>query len=190
MVDPRDDPIELAPSQHEQWRERFRAERERVASVLDDRGIHLERIEHVGSTAVPALPAKDVVDLDVVVPRDAVPEAAGVLAADLGGTRRSNHDGWHPVFRRHDGQRFNDHVFAADADGWRVSVVTRDVLRTVPRLRAEYDRHKRRLAAEHDDLTGYSLGKTDLMERLVRVAHEDDRFDYDFGIPAPEDVGP
>lgn len=189
MVDPNDDPIRLVDPRNEAWREAFEAERDRVrdalvAHDLDDR---VERIEHVGSTAVPDLAAKDVVDLDVVVEDDAVGAVSNALEAELGGTRLENDDGWHPLFRAHDGQRFNDHVFGASSEKWRISVVTRDVLRYHPDLRAEYADLKRELAAAHDDLTGYSVGKSAFIDRVVRVARTEDAPTFAFDLPGRED---
>lgn len=144
-----------------------------------------ERIEHVGSTAVPNLAAKDIVDLDVVVADDAVAEVSRALADELGGTRVENSGEWHPVFREHDGQRFNDHVFAASSDGWTVSVVTRDVLAARPDRRGEYERLKRDLAAEYDDLVAYSEGKSAFVERLLEVARADDGI-ADYPVPSTD----
>jgi GrpB-like predicted nucleotidyltransferase (UPF0157 family) len=100
---------------------------------------YADRIEHVGSTAVDGLPAKDIVDLDVVLCDRAVPEISAAIAAKLGGSRFENSDEWQPVFREHDRQRFNDHVFAVFAGGWKASVVTRDVLRARADLCREYE---------------------------------------------------
>lgn len=185
VVDPNDDPIELVDSRHREWRDRFDAERDRVRDVLADRGLlaRVHRIEHVGSTAVPGLAAKDVVDLDVVVADDAVADVSRAIEAALGGTRLENTDEWHPVFREHEGQRFNVHVFGLASPKWRISVATRDVLRARPALRAEYERVKRDLAADHDDLTAYSRGKSDLVVRLLRVAREADDLTFRFDVP-------
>ncbi|MFC4439224.1 MULTISPECIES: GrpB family protein [Natrialbaceae] len=186
MVDANDDPIELVASRGETWSERFAAERERVYDALSAGGLKAdrERIEHVGSTAVPNLAAKDIVDLDIVVADDAVSEVSRTLVDELGGTRVENSEQWHPVFREHDGQRFNDHVFAASSDGWRVSVITCDVLAARPDLRAEYERLKRDLAAEHDDLVAYSEGKSAFVRRVLEVARTDDDLTFDFAVPA------
>lgn len=187
MVDATDDALELVPSRYDAWRERFRAERERIRTALDARSLdgRVERIEHVGSTAVPEIAAKDVVDLDIVVEDGAVSDVSRALVAELGGDRAENTDSWHPVFRRHDGQRFNDHVFAVSDDGWKTSVVTREVLRARPDLRGEYEGLKRELAAEHDDLYGYSTGKTDFVGRVLDVARADDDLALDVEIPDP-----
>lgn len=186
MVSPHDDPIELVPSRHDEWRAAFERERDRVRDALEAAGLAdtVERIEHVGSTAVPDLAAKDIVDLDVVVADDDVAAASRALVAELGGDRVENSGGWHPVFRAHDGQRFNDHAFAASSDKWKVSVATRDVLRARPGLRDEYEALKRDLAADTDDLKTYSVGKTEFVERLLREARAADDLAFDFAVPA------
>jgi GrpB-like predicted nucleotidyltransferase (UPF0157 family) len=185
VVDPNADPIEVVDSRYDEWRERFAAERDRVRGTLAERGRaeRVHRIEHVGSTALPGLAADDIVDLDVVVDDDAVPAVSRAIETELGGSRSENSGAWHPVFREHDGQRFNVHVFAASGEKWKVSVATRDVLSARPELRAEYERVKRDLAADHDDLTIYSRGKTEMVAHLLRVAREADDLAFDFTVP-------
>ena len=186
MVSPHDDSIELVAPNYEEWRARFVAERDRVhrALAIHDLESRLRRLEHVGSTAVRNLPSKDVVDLDIVVADDAVGDVSDAIASELGGDRSENAAEWHPVFRVHDGQRFNDHVFAASSDRWKLSVVTRDVLRARPELRREYEQLKRELSAEHDDLVAYSEGKTAFIERLIATARSGDDLEFDFDLPA------
>ncbi|ELY75929.1 GrpB family protein [Natrinema gari] len=185
MVDANDDPIELVPARYDAWRECFVAERDRVSDVLTGASLEttVARIEHVGSTAVPNLAAKDIVDLDIVVADGAVSDVSRAVEFELGGDRIENGDHWQPVFRRETGQRFNDHVFATSSDGWKISVVTRDVLRASPALRTEYETLKRDLADDHDDLVAYSEGKTVFIERLLEVARTDN--DLTFGFPVP-----
>lgn len=187
MVDPHADPIELVSSRFDEWRAAFQAERDRVRRALGSADLdgHVHRIEHVGSTAVPGLPAKDIVDLDIVVADAAVPEIASVIAAELGGDRYEGSTEWHPVFREHDDQRFNDHVFAASGSGWKTSVVTRDVLRTHEDHRAAYEALKRDLAADHDGLDAYSEAKSPFMDELLKVGQSDPQLSYDFEIPIP-----
>lgn len=184
MVSPYDDPIALVPSRHEEWRAAFEDECDRVTDVLEAAGLaaRVRRIEHVGSTAVPDLAAKDIVDLDVVVEDGAVADVAQAIERDLGGTRVENTPGWSPVFREDDGQRFNNHVFARSDDGWKVSVTTAAILRTRPDLRAEYERLKRDQTNETDDLEAYSRAKTAFIESLLDAAREQD-LDLDFEIP-------
>ena len=61
-----------------QWAERFAAERERIAGAL---GPAAERIEHVGSTSVPDLDAKPIVDILVAVADPADPAVGSALEA-------------------------------------------------------------------------------------------------------------
>lgn len=191
MVDIHDDPIELASSRSGEWRAAFEAERDRIRRVLADAGLveSVVRIEHVGSTVVPGLAAKDIVDLDIVVDDDTVAAVSRVLEDELGGTRMENTETWQPVFRRSEsGQRFNDHVFAVSGDRWKTSVATREGLRAYDDLRREYESLKRELAAATDDLTEYSVGKTELVGRILDRVREDDALELDFSVPT--DIGP
>jgi GrpB-like predicted nucleotidyltransferase (UPF0157 family) len=194
MVDLHADPIELVDSQYDAWRERFEHERDRLERALEDGSNEdspveaslagrVHAIEHVGSTAVPELPAKDIVDVDLVVADDAVPAVSDAVVDALGGTRHENSETWHVVAREHDGQRFNVHVFARRDDGWKRSVATRDVLRARPSPREEYAQLKRDLAGETDDLETYSTGKTELLEHVLRTARDADEFTFDFAVP-------
>lgn len=185
MVNPHEDPLELVSSRHDEWVDRFIDERDRLRDLLTEHGYWhtVERIHHVGSTAVPGLEAKDIVDIDIVVSKDAVFDVSRLIETELGGSRTENSPTWHPVFRSVDGQRFNDHVFASSCPEWKVSVVTRDVLRARPSHRREYTRLKRQLLLENSSLEAYSVGKTAFMEELLSIAHEDAFFEYPFEIP-------
>lgn len=186
MVDPHEDPIDLVPSRYDEWRLAFEQERERIFKCLESRRLFdkLLRIEHVGSTAVPGLASKDIVDLDIVVADDDIEQVARSIETELGGTRYRNSDDWHPVFRSVDGQRFNDHVFAASSDGWKISVLTREVLVEDVELRREYESLKAELCAEHDELAAYSMGKNEFVKRVLRQAEEiHHQLDVDFPVP-------
>jgi GrpB-like predicted nucleotidyltransferase (UPF0157 family) len=176
MVSPYDDPIEIVPSRHKEWRRQFEAERDRVAEALSSAGLAdaVHRIDHVGSTAVPDLAAKDIVDIDIVVDDDAVVEVARTIETVLGGSHFENTPLWNPVFREANGQRFNDHVFGLSADGWKVSVATVAVLGEHPDRRTEYEQLKREKASTTDELEGYSQAKTACIERLLETAQETD----------------
>lgn len=188
MVDPHDDPIALVDSRHEEWRQLFEAERDRLERLFDRRGLAtcVHRIDHVGSTAVPDLAAKDIVDVDVVVADDAVADVSKAIQADLRGTRYENTATWQPVFRRVDGQRINDHVFGHTDPGWRISVATAAVLKERGDLRSRYERLKRREAAETDDLETYSRAKTTFVADLLAVA---DGLALGFEIPPIDESG-
>ena len=185
MIDPQDDPIALVPSRFEHWQAAFEQEQDRVIALAEARGFmsDIQRIEHVGSTAIPHLAAKDIVDLDIVVNDSAVNAVARAIAVELGGTRFQNTDRWHPVFRIANGQRFNDHVFAASSDRWKVSVLTREMLVEDCSLRTEYEELKMELCTEHDELGEYSRAKTAFFDRLLAQAQHAPHLEVDFDLP-------
>ena len=184
MVNPHDDPIELVEPKYEEWRAQFEAERSRLSSLFERLNVQasVHRVEHVGSTALPQLQAKDIVDIDIIVADEAVSRISSAIESELGGTRHQNSDGWHPIFRQEAGQRFNDHVFGVSDPGWRVSVATKVVLRERPTLRRRYEQVKRREASATDDLVTYGKSKSAVVSELLEAAKESD-IEFAFEIP-------
>jgi dephospho-CoA kinase len=150
------------------------------------------RVEHVGSTAVEGLAAKDVVDLQVEVPTREDAEALARPLADGGFPRRDDIDGdpvrpeldpdpaqyWKRLHRNADpGRAANVHVRLAGSTSARAMVGLRDLLRADPAAREAYAREKQRLAALHpDDVDAYAEGKTPfLLPLLLRAVAPADR---------------
>lgn len=123
-------------------------------------------VEHIGSTSVPGLPAKPIIDLQALVADLAdTPAIAETLAPY----------GWHfvePELDQRPWRRFfvlvvNDrrsahlHVMTADAPRWREQLAFRDRLRDHPDLAAAYAALKRELAERHrDDREAYTAAKS------------------------------
>lgn len=149
-------------------------------------GPRVVRVDHVGSTAVPGLAAKDVVDLQVEMPTREDVEALADPLAEGGFPRREDVDGdpvrpewdpdqgqyWKRLHRNADpGRAVNVHVRVAGSTGARAALVLRDVLRADAAARQRYEAEKRRLAALHPhDVDAYAEGKTPLVVQLVRPA--------------------
>lgn len=126
-------------------------------------------VDHVGSTAVPGLAAKDVLDLMLTVEdmaeadrlRSAIEEAGFPRRSEM--TERNQHGpgDWSKRFHRNadPGRAVNVHVRAAGGPGHRAALAFRDWLRSDPDVRAEYEAEKRRLAAEHPDPEAYVRAK-------------------------------
>jgi GrpB-like predicted nucleotidyltransferase (UPF0157 family) len=57
-----------------EWAEQYRAVARDLAVTLS--GVFVEAIEHVGSTSVPGLPAKPILDIDIIVQRNRMPTAS------------------------------------------------------------------------------------------------------------------
>lgn len=133
------------------------------------------RVEHVGSTAVPGLPAKPVIDIQLSVaaldPSDAYVEPL----AGLGYRYRSEDDmpAEHRVLllEREDRRLVNLHVCRAGSEWERRHVAFRDHLRADPEARAEYGAVKERLIREFPtDVHAYAQAKTPVIRRLERRA--------------------
>lgn len=129
-------------------------------------------VEHVGSTAVPDLAAKPIVDIAVGVPAGTSPEAVvGPLVA-LGYDDRGDAgaDGGRvlvreaaPRVRTH-----HVHVVALGGDQWDRYLAFRDLLRGNSEARETYLREKEALAALHaGDRRAYTAGKAEVIARLL-----------------------
>jgi GrpB-like predicted nucleotidyltransferase (UPF0157 family)/pimeloyl-ACP methyl ester carboxylesterase len=146
------------------WAARYEHERGAVAGVLGDAAVE---IAHVGSTAVPGMAAKPIIDLMIGVDGSAVVHAVGRRLRAAGYAVRDDpaatHDDGH-VFglRGADGHRVaHAHVVAHGGRWWREHLAFRDRLCADPDLRDRYTRLKQRLAVEHrDDRDAYTDAKT------------------------------
>lgn len=145
------------------WPASFEEEAGPIRDALGDIAI---RIDHVGSTSVPGLAAKPVIDIQVSV-RSLIPRADVVDPLVAVGYRHSID----PIETEHeflskgydDGRSRMVHIHLCEAGGaWeRRHLAFRDELRRDPEAAAEYAALKRRLAAEHPrDIQSYVDGKT------------------------------
>jgi GrpB-like predicted nucleotidyltransferase (UPF0157 family) len=130
-------------------------------------------IEHVGSTAVPGLAAKPIIDIDVVVPSPAdVPEAITRLAA-LGYTHRGNLGiPGRQAFAAPQGTPPH-HLYVCSADSEELSRhrLFRDYLRTYAEVARAYGTLKKALANIHrGDRAAYTDGKSEFIVSVLRQA--------------------
>ncbi len=145
------------------------------------------RVDHVGSTAVPGMPAKDVLDLQLTVgSMDEADRHAGALAAAgfprLPGIDRDNPKGYDPDPERwrkrlhvsaDPGRLANLHVRVAGSGGWRLALLMRDWLRADEAAHAEYRALKEDLARRHvadDDTDGYAKSKEPWFDQAAERA--------------------
>ena len=151
------------------WPALFERLAEPVRSAVAGLGAH---VEHVGSTAVPGLAAKPIIDIDVVVRMAVdVPEAIERLRAlgylyqgDKGITGREAFL-WPPGASVH-----HLYVVVEDGEPHRNHIGFRDRLRRDPCMAEEYAALKRGLADEHGaDRLGYTEAKTAFVERTLRA---------------------
>jgi len=172
--------IIIAPYDHA-WPVMFAAEAARLARALGDLAL---RIEHVGSTAVPGLAAKPVIDIQVSVPSLEPLDRYRTSLAELGYTYFSlgAFDLVYPFFKKPAEwpSTHHAHLCVAGSEQERDHLAFRDFLRRNPSVAAEYAALKRELAAAHDGLTlasqeHYSLSKTDFVRSLLTRALAESR---------------
>jgi len=151
------------------WPARFVAIRAALADALDD--VAVVAIEHVGSTSVPRLAGKPVIDVDVIVARSNLKRA--ISALERVGYRHRGELGIpdrHAMAAPDDGTRRNVYVVVDGSLAVRNHLVVRDALRSNVSLRDRYAALKRGLASETDDIEMYISGKTRFVLDILRDA--------------------
>ena len=153
------------------WPHLYRREAARIRLVLGDRVV---RLEHVGSTSVPGLAAKPIIDLVLEVP-DAADEAAYLPAmAAAGYALRIREPQWHQhrLFKGPDTD-INLHVFSAASPETDRMVRFRDRLRAEAADRELYLGTKRELAGRAwTYVQQYADAKTAVIDEIL--AHAED----------------
>jgi GrpB-like predicted nucleotidyltransferase (UPF0157 family) len=157
------------------WASAFADEQRRIAPVVPDC-----LIEHVGSTSVPGLVAKPIIDIAIGFAPGASPApliaALEQLGYHYGGD--SGADGGHVLSRRasdpsDDVRTHHLHLVSVDDPQWANYLAFRDHLRRSAAARAAYVEVKRALAARFTrDRPAYSAGKREIVERLLADARE------------------
>lgn len=162
------------------WPRHFQAVKARLAGALPPQAI----LHHIGSTAVPGLAAKDIIDIQITLP-DLAATPHSALAA-LGLTRRAPTSDHCPpgltlppqalakfLYRANDPWRANIHIRAAGAFNQRYPLLCRDWLRAHPLGRAAYQTIKQELALRFpDDEESYYAIKDPAFDLLMAGAED------------------
>jgi len=166
-----DSPVQIVPYDAA-WPARFEAERRLLLEVMG-RWLVDGSIEHVGSTAVPGLAAKPVIDIMAGVESLETSRAAvAVLERHQYCYAAYRTDVMHwlckpsPALRTH-----HLHLVPLGSPLWMEQLAFRDYLRTHPDTALEYAALKRRLAEAHRfDREAYTTAKTPFVQRVVARA--------------------
>jgi ribA/ribD-fused uncharacterized protein len=150
------------------WPVRFREEQARIRNALGAKAL---RVDHVGSTAVPGLAAKPIVDIQVSV--DDVEDEAGYLPQlEAAGYHLRVRQPDHRMVRT---EQLDVHVHLCSAGGrWeRDHLLFGDWLRTTPADQDAYEMLKRELATrDWFDMNQYAEAKGDLIDEILGRARE------------------
>ena len=158
------------------WAVAYRHEAERLLQAL---GAHALEIVHIGSTAVPGLPAKPLLDIMVAIasleerraviprlerigyefrPRDTLPQRLFFIAGEP------------------EARRVNLSLAALDSAFWRDHLAFRDILRARPEVASAYARLKAGLAEQYpDDRLAYTAAKGAFVASVLAADDQVDR---------------
>lgn len=164
------DRVELVPHTSA-WSAEFEREAAAVRAALGTLALD---VQHVGSTAVPGMLAKPILDLAVALARASDGEACVPALTPLGYHYRGDFglEGGH-LFVKGDDASSTHHLHAVDLGGpqWIGYLTLRDHLRVSAEARRVYAARKRELAALHPrDREAYTRGKTGVVLGLIQRA--------------------
>lgn len=151
------------------WPILYRKWQDRLTDALRSAAL---RVEHVGSTAVPGLAAKPVIDIQISV-ADLRQESQYVPQLETAGVQLRSRDQFHRYFRPHAGHPREVHVHVCQAgSAWENEhLVFRDYLRGHPAARDAYAAAKRAAArAWPDDRWAYTEAKTGIILDVLEAA--------------------
>lgn len=159
--------VEYDPS----WPQRFEELKREYSDAMAAAGVPVVSVEHVGSTSVPGLAAKPIIDCDIVVAEQDVSPASDTLIGlgfkalgELGIPLR-----W--AFK--EPKRLagtSTYVIVAGSLSLRNHLAVRDILRSDAELRDQYADVKRRVGAEAADIDEYGRGKNAVVQKILAAA--------------------
>ena len=151
------------------WPKKFEAHARVIADALGGSAL---RIEHVGSTSVPGLAAKPIIDILVVAP-DSADESAYLPRLEAAGyVLRVREPDWneHRMFRTPE-KDVHIHIYSAGCAEIQRNLAFRDRLRSNIDDRRRYEQTKRELAAkEWSDMNAYAEAKTEVIESIIAAS--------------------
>ena len=155
------------------WPKKFETHARVIAGALGNSAL---QIEHIGSTSVPGLAAKPIIDILVVVP-DSADEPAYLPRLEAAGyVLRVREPEWneHRMFRTPE-KDAHIHIYSAGCPEIGRNLAFRDRLRRNADDRRRYEQVKRELAAqEWRDMNAYADAKTEVIESIIAVSHAAD----------------
>lgn len=154
------------------WAKEAAMEKERLMSVC---GEYVEAIEHIGSTAIPGLCAKPIIDMSIGLKRF---RDAPLLITPLNsiGYHFYKHFQHQMLFCRGPNEKRTHylHIMRYQGKKWKHDLAFRAYLRSHPSDRSRYAKLKHTLAKRyHSDRQSYSDGKHDFITSIITKANHD-----------------
>lgn len=166
-------PIVLTPHQP-QWKDWAKEEMVRISILLSE---YSPIVNHIGSTAIPGIQAKPIIDILVEIYPDScwqrikeAMETVGYICMSSSGIRMSFNKGYTP--HGYADKVFHIHIHTiGDND----EICFRDYLLTHPKAAKEYEALKLSLLPQYrNDRDGYTEAKSDFVRHIIRLAKSED----------------
>lgn len=157
-------------SYQEEWPKKFESEKQKLQAIFCDKALE---IEHIGSTSIPGMSSKPIIDIAVLI--DHIDDAESFVndlkkigyVHDTDGVSTERH-----FFRKYREDNFHLSIAYKNQGGfWPRQILFRDYLRNHLDLRNEYDTLKQNLLEQ--DPSGsdeYIGGKTDFVYKILELA--------------------
>lgn len=152
------------------WKEKFNQEKKKLLEVFSVKAI---AIEHIGSTSIPGLSAKPIIDIAVLIEKAEEGDGFVESLKEFGYWHdEPSSSGERHFFRKGSPTEFHLSMAYKDKGGfWDRQILFRDYLRANPEARDEYDKLKKDLLEK--DPTGrdqYIKGKTEFVQKTLKLA--------------------
>ncbi len=149
------------------WKDEFSAERERIELAVADSSV---RIEHIGSTAIPTVYAKPILDIailcgaiDLKVVADALPK----LGYEYRGQYDDEREHFYAVLDKDNIRYCQAHIYKEANADWHSKLKFRDRLRQNAELAREYNDYKLELANKVSNKSEYAEIKSNWVDKFI-----------------------
>lgn len=166
-----EEPIRISAPQAD-WPQRYRLEAQRIRQALQRHALPWVRQEHFGSTSVPGLAAKPIIDIMLLPPPDCDWRRLRLALEEIGYRHRQDNPAPRRMFLiKRSGQVRTHHVHVLTLSEAQKHLMFRDYLRRHPGDAEAYGRLKQSLARRHAfNLDAYTRGKDAFFASIVSQA--------------------
>ena len=169
MIGLHKDKVELYPYCAD-WVYEYEKEKE---ILLREIGNYIIDIQHVGSTSIPGLSAKPIIDIAVAVAnKDKLKELIPVLSA-IGYDVKDSIEDLGEVLARKGSPEYRTHYIHIEIIGsefWNNHLLFRDYLIKYPQYIKEYEAMKREVYKIHKDRKSYTSAKNEFIKKILKLA--------------------
>lgn len=152
------------------WREEFKKEKKIIQDKINDKVI----IEHIGSTAIPDIPAKPIIDIGIGINESMDIEGIVKSLEEVGYIYKGDNgiSGRHYFVKgKPENRKYHIHMFEANHPDWKNHLLFRDYLITNDELARDYGELKLKNWKLHiGDREGYTDSKNSFIQKVLKEA--------------------